>query len=296
MGTRVNRVPLSKVTFQFLPDTLKIPARDDTKAEREFQSIYDIRYKQVFGGYARHSVSQYAGPVVRAAKKVGCDVPMFITTLMVAHRAAYPDQEFNPGALVDNRAIYRVKAYRNVCADKFASLTVRSLDQLTGSSDSVYSLDRRMEASETAAGEWILKRKMFHDGPPYAALFQCLELQLDPNWLAIEPRYQEILNEHTRNPGPVSPVRAHRHRVWRAFTEAKRHKHVAIGTFRCREAAMPAAVSAVLSRLGYDTDDFEIERTPAVTDALQFWNRLGLAIQQFECLKLINGQQSIYKG
>ena len=116
------------------------------------------------------------------------------------------------------------------------------------------------------------------------------ELTLDPVWLAIEPAYQEILEDHRNDRTAASPaVAQHRFKAVRALVELKRNKKLAVAAFETRQSVIQPALAKALSNFGYSPDQFEIK--PAkVSDPLWLYERIGLALQHLNCLEAASGE------
>lgn len=151
-----------------------------------------------------------------------------------------------------------------------------------------------MLESEVLAGRWTINFKLESEGPPYPAIFEELEKDLDPNWLAVEPHYAEVIEAYSRRESLASNSDT-KHAILDVYARLKSHKHEAIGNFRAREKAMPKAIKTVLGEIEYTPRDFEIREEP-ITDPLRFWQRLGLAVQHMECLKKVAMNTGIYSG
>lgn len=288
MGIRANRVTLDLLKFQLLPPGL--PRRHDvpTRDGRDFNEVYQTTYRQVYGTNSGESLGRVKDRVLELANRAKVSVPMFMLTNMVGHQLTWPEVPFCPKHLVDNRALYRVKLYAKTCREKFGVLDAHALDNVTQDQTARYDIESRMLESEVLAGHWIIEWKLQNEGPPFDAMFEALEEQLDPNWLAIEARYQPRLLEVIAR--PTSDVH---HAVADAVRVLKKRKHEAQGTFLARERAMPQAILQVLGLFGYMPQDFEAQDAP-VSDTLRLWHRLALAIQHIECLKYIDSQEGYY--
>lgn len=293
MGAREGRVTLDLLKFKLVPEALNLKFRGITQEEEDFQSVYDLCYQQVFGRHPGQSAQSCYEMVRALADKAACSVKLFVMANMLGHQLTWPDQVFTARTMVDNRALFRVATYSSVCIQKFGSLTERTLDLVAGRGLADYEIGRRLRASEALAGEWIINHRLFSDGLPYSPLFEALETQLDQNWLAIEPHYLDTFTPHISDPGDASERREHRHAVKQAMARLKKHRNQAFGNFRARERALPDTLGDVLAKFGYRLTDFEAANRP-VTDPLHFWNRVGLAVQHYECLKLLNGQPNAY--
>lgn len=293
MGYRLNRVAVPFALFDLIPDTIQYRTAERDVDERDIEAIYNEMYRLIFGENARSSIGKFKARIIELAEEAQCSIPMFILTVMFAHDFAYPGKTFTAGILADNRALGRVKLYADACRAKYASFDISSLSKLTHVNLAQLDLKRRMLDSEVKAGRWIIEYKLTNAGAAWPQVFQALEKELDPNWLAIEPHYEEILIAYSKRLD-VSGDQETRHIALETFARLKKHKHQAIANFRARESIMPEAIRKVLGELRYDARDFEIDREP-VKDALKVWNRLGLAIQHLECLLFVRDGSGLFR-
>lgn len=294
MGDDVDRVAVNKAKFSLVPDSFHHRSMKVTESERDLQATYDQTYTLVFGTNPVGAVRN--GPkVVQLAEEARCSVKMFMFTCMFGHlqQRSNPNDLFNPAMLATGLALHRVNTYANACRSKYASFNITAMDQLAHSLvNRAYDLNMRMLASEVKAGKWIIEFKLFNDGHPYDPMLRTLEDVLDPNWLAIEPRYSETLLAYSRREIEDTPLKT-RNKALEIFGRIKKHRNEALSNFLAREQAMPEAVDLVLSAFDHGPFDFQIVNKP-VTDSLRFWYRLGLAIQHFECVKLLHSGTGIY--
>ena len=292
MGTRAGRIQVNAAKFSLIPDEIVRRTEEPNADYRDIEAIYIECWHQVFEGQPKDSVGGFREKVFRLAKVAQVSVPLFVMVNMFAHSKTHPDHYFSAGKLVDGRAITRVQTYRDVCLEHFGTLSPHLLDVVTGSDLDDYSLEKRMLDSENKAGRWIIDYKLWHPGLPYDPMLAELENELDPYWLATEKYYEATLKTYSTRQ-VFRDEHDTRHQALTVYHLMKKRKHHAISNFRTREKIMPKAVFEVLTGLGYEPSDFEIPDKP-VNDPLQFWNRLGLAIQHLECLLLINYGEGIY--
>lgn len=284
MHGRAGRKTLSNVTFSLLPENLRSYALEDPVEVRYFQSLFEMCHTQVYGKASGLSVSQLAKKVCQLASKAKCSVRLYVLTNMLGYQLAWPEEDFKPSALADGRAYWRVATYCAVCVERYGSVTEGSLSTLLKSDVTAYSPYAHMEESEFTVATKLIDYRLRNDGAPYDAVLTAVENEVWPEWLAVEPRYYQRFTAQ-----PVGGLFAARE----AHGRMKKHKHIAIGYFRAREAVLPHVLKKVLNHYGYDASDFERKPTP-VTDVLLFWTRLGLAIQHYECLKFLAGHVSMY--
>lgn len=280
MGMRAGRVTLDRLKFDLIPK--KLP-KSHVAPEDNLDAIYQATYRMVYGSNPGHTLgvwfTERMRPIARQAKVT---LPQYILINMVGYQLAWPDKEFTPGCLVDNRALARVNTYAKACRERYGSLDLTSLDMLTKQDNARFDLRTRMSDTEFTVGCWIINWKLDNEGPPYTPLFDALELELDVNWLAIEPRFKDRLEQYL---GKLSAT-ANSHDIAATVRKLKKHGHEAYANFAARQLAMPEAVERVVSEFGFTPQDFERPNDP-VTDPLLFWHRLALAMQHLECLKFV---------
>ncbi len=286
MGTRLDRVPLSKITFDLMPPLL---CKGPAQISDPLDAVYQSTYRLVYGANPNHSVGHITDRLLAMARKLKLSAANYILINMVGFSLTWPEKEFRPSNLVDNRALFRAKTYAEACRKKFGTIDVEALDHLTGQNNADFLLPARMLETELRIGRWIIDWKLDNEGPPYMPLFDALETDLDVNWLAIEKRYEDRLRDYTKRPGATS----NSHDIADKVRVLKRRKNECYANFSARQHIMPTAVNTVLAEYGFTSDDFERQRTP-VTDPLLFWHRLALAIQHLECLKLIKSGTGHY--
>lgn len=297
MGNRLSRIAIGDAKFSLVPQELNATRRmeETNKEYRDIEALYCECYRQVFGSKPVGYVGIYRDKLFQLAEICEVSVPLFILANMYGHCEAFPTSTFSPPMLVDNRAAHRVKCYTDACKQKFGAVSVRLLDLITGGDLAVYSLAQRMLDSEVRAGRWIIDYKLYHQGQPFEALFDDIENELDPCWLATEKRYEQRMKLYsTRSVQPENdPQQDTYHSALTVYARMKKFKHEAISNHQTRENIMPSAVEQVLHAFGYGTHDFEVEDKP-IDDPLQFWNRLAVAIQHLECLLFVNYHEGIY--
>ncbi len=289
MGTRAGRIPLNCQVFDLIPAGLAKGPVADFDPEADVNMLYQATYRLVYGSNPNHTVGKYARSVFSLARKAKVTLPNYILINMVGYQLAWPEKQFVPGCLADGRALARVKTYAKACTDKFGSVDMEGLDAITGQDNAQFSLRVRMLDAEVTAGKWIIEWKLDHEGPPYEAMFDELELELDINWLAIEPRFAPRIQRYIQKANAT----ANSHEIADKLKILRRRRHESYANFVYRQMIMPKAVDQVLEEFGYLASDFERVNKP-VTDTLQFWHRLALAIQHLECLKWIDSGTGYY--
>lgn len=292
MGDREGRVPLHRLQFRLTPSLLRSTAPSVTVEQSDFGSTYAVCHQQVFGSVSSENPSRYSALAAKYARRSGCDLRLYVLACMMGHALAHPDARFYAAFLADGRALSRAKTYVGICAERYGGMSDAAIGMVTGTRVAAFELNSRMRKSEAAAGKWIIQYKLKYGGSAVEPLLAALETSLDPNWLAIEPAYCASTltlapDEESRTP---SSVKKHRHAVREAHARMKRNRAQAVGNFRARERAFPGVILSVLEEFGYAPDDFEAPDVP-VEDTLQFWSRLGQAVQHFECMKYLDGKR-----
>jgi hypothetical protein len=297
MGNRLSRIAVSDAKFSIVPQgfTATRHMEETNKTYRDIEAIYCECHFQVFGSHPTGYVGIYCEKLFQLAELCKVSVPLFVLISMFGHSEAYPTTAFSPSMLVDNHAAVRVNRYADACKQKFGAVNAKLLDMLTNGDLDVYNLSKRMLDSEIKAGRWIIDYKLYHQGPPFEPMFDDIENLLDPCWLATETRYEQRMKLYsTRSVQPKDILDQDTyHSALTVYARMKKFKYEAICNHQTRENILPKAVGQVLHAYGYTAHDFEIEDKP-ISDPLQFWNRLAIAIQHLECLLFVNYQEGIY--
>ena len=283
MGMRAGRVTLDRLVFDLIPIGLSKGPVANFDPERDINALYQSTYRLVYGSNPVQTVGKFTRAILSLSRQAEVNVANFMLISMVGHQLAWPDKEFKASHLVDNRALHRVNTYAQACKERFGVVDAAALDALTGQNNAQFGLRARMLEAEVTVGKWIIEWKLDNEGPPYEPLFYALELELDVNWLAIEPRFEPRM---IRNLDRANAT-ANSHDIADKVRVLKKYKHESYANFVYRQMIMPEAVRQVLGEFGFQTCDFERENKPVV-DALLFWHRLALALQHLECLKWID--------
>jgi hypothetical protein len=305
MGFRLNRVPLSQATFSFLPAgyEARFSGVDDEDPETpELERVYALCHETVFGrSPADCRMSRHRETILANVRRADCSLRLFLLANMVGHQkmenervaatALAPIRRFGIRLLTDSRAVERARMYAELCRKQFGTFTLSTLMTLSERNTDDNDLEQRLLDSEVTAGRWLIGHKIHHEGPPYALFYEREEMKLDPYWLAIEDSYKTLVLDHSE---PDSrEQRRHRHAVAQTIGYLKRHRNISAAVFKARQEIMPQALSRVLEHYGYRPEDFEIEDKP-VTDPLEIWVTLGLAIQHFNLLNYLHGEPSLF--
>ena len=298
MGSRLGRIPVGEAKFSFIPANKEMASKrhlEETNSERrDIDAIYYEAHRQVYGNLPKDSVGRFTDKVFRLATEAGLPVPLFILISMFGYTKTFPEKTFSARVLVDGRSLYRVQVYAEECRRRYMAVSAKLIDVFADSNLAGNDFKRLMLASEIKAGRWIIEYKLWNQGLPYDPMFDAIENELHPAWLATEPRYlAKLVAYSTRTGSQPEDRQPTRHKALDAFQRMKRYQHEAIANFRVREGIMAEAVAEVLNTYGYRGDDFEIEDKP-LCDPLLFWNRLGAAMQHLECLLFVNYSEGIY--
>lgn len=290
MGIRVNRVVLSKIRFDLLPELLQ-PSGDKVDGQN-IHNLFDTCHDAVFGKPCHYRLAKDGPDKVRAAAELAkCNLRLFITAVMMAHQEANPREPFYPNALFGRSAIRRVDMYRTVCREKFGHFDIGAFEKLRGQSLSATELEERMLTSEVLFGSMVVGHRLYSDSPMFANVYRLRELGFDPVWLAIEDTYRDVLNKDISGEEPTTGVLSTlRFNVLNVKKLLKNNRPKLVETFKIREKIMPTAIQQVLAYHRLNPDHFEIVDEP-VKSASAFWSILGKALSGYYCWRAIDGDQ-----
>jgi hypothetical protein len=305
LGLRRGMVPLNKVPIQLVPVGYKVELEiimGDPELP-ELERIYILCYKTIFRKLPKDRIGRNKEKLLQMIKDSECSVRLYMLTLMIAHvrqkeivagenPALANERPFTAFKLMAPNALSKLDLYREMCRKEFGTFDLTALDVLTGESHEESNVDKLLLNSEVMAGKFVVDIKIRSGGPQYVErLFKEKELHLDPHWLAIEPRYENLVFSKFLDrtlTGTATEMR-HRHSVGMVVTALKKRKDYAIGLHQARERALAKAIPKVLSHFGYLPTDFEIDNQP-VTDVLEFWCFVGRAISWHKCLRYVRGE------
>lgn len=289
---------MTAAEFELVP--VKLSDGDDVSDPElaSIQGLYDRCWMMVFGEDER---PDYLGKVAAAETRIkhnatesGCSLEMFVLSNMMAHKETAPERRFNSSMLIGKYSVKRADRFRGACHKLYGVFDAESMGDLLGTYGSNEMVEIMLN-SEIIAGSHVVGWRATRSGPPLKSLYEMHEIGLDPAWLAIEPSYYDlVLREHRERPSGTTEQRRHRYRVAKMIGELKRNKKKAVAAFRCRQDVMPKAVSRVLSVVGFSARSFEVEDRP-VTDAMEFWSKLGTAVQHYRCILAVNGDEDIFR-
>lgn len=295
-------ITLDKVEFDLVPDLLKVDTSEEDPEMGDLEGLYSHCYRMVFGDSKRpDAIGRFpeAKKIIRrASADLNMEPKMFILTVMLGFKASRSDEReetesfFYANMLLGNNAPKRAERYREACQRLYGTFDLQAVTSLTGKVEN--GLEERLLDSEIAAGAWIVGYKIKKPGKATEALFRSREKSLDPVWLAIEPNYTElILKPHIEHSSADHGLQIHRHKVIQIIRELKRDKKRASMIFGLRQKNMSTAVSEVLRMRSLSPEDFLAEPVP-VTDVMRFWSRIGLVLQQINCLRHLAGDWNAF--
>lgn len=308
MDFRCGRVTLDKLRFELVPKAFGVEYENLTDDDPELPHLertYRLCYQTVYDKAPPDQASRYREEIVQGMRQAGCSLRLYMLASMIGHQrhqetvygidpqAAVFD--FSSKALTGKTAVERVRTYGDLCRRSFGTFSLSSLDTLLNENYSENEYAPRMLNSEIIAGTFIVADKIHHDGYPWARLYGHKEVHLDEAWLAIEETYYEtILKPHREGArSDKKAINQHRHAVWTARAHFKKQKQYAIGAFQARQAMMIRAAESVVQHFGFRMTDFEMPNRE-ITDPMLFWVHLGWAIRHVQCLRYVNGEQSVY--
>lgn len=306
MGRKLRYIPLSKAQFDLVPLDYDLVYENTFAEDPEIaamQRTYIACYRTVFKEHPLDNALSKAEQISSAAKRNDCSIRLYMLACMVGHSIHQGTLKemvgrakpalFTVRHLLGKVAETRAKTFRDTCAREYGTFSVSSLDTWTGLTLDRNSPEHKLLTSEMKVGHFIVDYKIAQGGPVYEPLYAELETTLDPLWLAIEESYKvTILDKHLAKPRGTDLEKSHRFSAIQTIAYLKKHKQAGSMAFVARANIMPKAVSEVLSLFGYGPDDFEIENKP-VTDPIDMWVKVGLAIQHHQCLRFLAGEHSM---
>jgi len=313
MGFRYDKVPLDKVRWDLVPEKFKMEALDmDDPELPHLNRLWVDCYLSVFHKKPKESISLYAEKIAANARAVPCSVRMFILANMVAQREHERQiventdklnrSPFRAKMLTGALSIKRATTYQEMCHDEFGTFTLKSLSILTdndpdGEEDLKDDMESIMLRSEVTAATWYVRYKIFNEGPGEDTLYESEELQLAPEWLAIEQTYIDIiLKPYIERKIKGSPsVERHRHNVFQVHAHYKRNMSVQRVAMLARQRIMPEAIRQVCSVFNHTADDFLYPREPE-SKPMRFWRRLALTIRHYHCWLYLNNEPSYFSS
>jgi len=306
MGVRLDKVPLDRVKWDIVPEKFRAEAIDMNDPELpHLQRLWIDCYASVFHRKPRESISLYKDKIAANANQVPCSVRMFILANMVAqrehertvidHTEKGRPSEFRVKLLAGALSIKRARLYQEMCHDEFGTFTLKSLSILTDNEDIKDDMESIMLRSEVTAATWFVRYKIFNGGSGEGALYSSEELQLAPEWLAIEQSYIDIILKpyiERKIKGSVA-IERHRFNVFQVHAHFKRNLSVQRVAWLARQNIMPEAVKQVVANFNLQPSDFLYPREPE-KQPMRFWRRLALTIRHYHCYLYLNGEPSYF--
>jgi hypothetical protein len=305
MGARYDMVPLNRVRWNIVPAAFASEALDmDDPEIPHLRRLYTDCYYSVFHRKPPEDASRFADDIKKNAAKVPCSVRMFILANMVAqrehekqivrHTEKLRGSSFRAKMLTGELAIKRAKTYQEMCHDEFGTFSLTSLSVLA-KEDLKESMDDLMLRSEATAAAWFVRYKIFNGGSPNERLYESEELQLAPEWLAIEQTYIDtILKPYIeRKITGSDAVERHRFNAFQVHCQFKKNISLQRVAWVARQRIMPEAVRRVLATFDHQPADFLYPREPE-TEPMHFWMRLALTIRHYHCWLYLNGEPSFF--
>jgi hypothetical protein len=299
MGALARRVPADQVRFALTPLPLLKPPDEVNAADPDaanLEEVYAFCYEWVFHHKAPNRIGRHAALVLKRAAQSKTSLKLFLLANLLGWSESHPAQRFQPSSLAGEFATDQVLTFAATCRRQFGTFDTTALDQLFGTDIARQDIEALLLNSEMTAGTWIINYQLCNDGHLTKALYQAKELSLNPYWLAIEPSYLPLLLAHVRAPAEdLSPVlRRHRWNTANVLGSLKRRPRSAVAVFNMRERILPEAIRRVLGLRGFQPTDFMVDDRAALRDPLRFWVELTAAIQQFECLNLVEDRSCAF--
>ena len=305
MGSRADKVPLDRVKFDIVPENFRQEAFDmDDPELPHLQRLYCDCFLSVFHKNPTDNITQFRSEVAINARHSDCSVRMFILSNMVAHRVheqgviTNTNKQraalFRAKLLTGDLSIKRAKTYQEMCHDQYGTFSLTSLAVLTDTDDKD-DMESTMLRSEVTAAKWLVRYKIFNGGPGVEETYKQVELELAPEWLAIEQTYIDLILKPyiAREIKGSDALERHRFNVVQTHGHYKRHMSNQRLAWISRQRILPQAVQQVVSAFHHRPDDFLYPRDP-VTNPMEFWQTFALTLRHYHCWLYITGQSSYF--
>lgn len=305
MGSRADKVPLDRVKFDIVPENFRQEAFDmDDPELPHLQRLYCDCFLSVFHRNPTDNISQFRQEVATNARLAECSVRMFILSNMVAHRVheesvvghtnKLRSAVFRSKLLTGDLSVKRAKTYQEMCHEQYGTFSLTSLAVLTDTDDKE-DMEATMLRSEITAAKWFIRYKIFNSGDGAEQMYQNVELELSPEWLAIEQTYIDlILNPYVaRKIKGTDAVERHRFNVVQTHGYYKRHLSNQRLAWISRQRILPEAVKHIVSAFHHRPDDFLYPRDP-VTNPMDFWLSFAYTVRHYHCWLYLTGQSSYF--
>lgn len=306
LGARKHKITLNKVEFKLVPKSYGLD--NVTVEDPELPTIertYLVCHQTIFGRRPKDRISQHKNLLLRNVKLAGCSIRLFMLANMIGFKQQQKQIAENTDRSVKHyysavlfthaNSIERVNMYREMCRKEFGTFDLSALDTLTEGGYAENDVERRLSMSEITAAKFLVGFKLRNGGPPWKYLYDSLEFQLDPYWLATEPSYRDtVLKAYLGGERGSKAINNHRYSVTQIIAQMKKKKDWAIAIFQARERIMPRSVSEVLHHFGFHEEDFEIDQEP-ITSTTDFWVFVARAMQHIHCIRYLEGDRSVFK-
>ena len=297
MDFLVNRAPVDQALFAFTPTALVIHLKDVYDSDPDapiLDQVYAFCHEWVFGRKPAGSLDKHRALLLRRVRESETSIKLFLLANMLGWAHSHPERNFPAKSLTGEFAVNQVKTFAAVCHKQYGVFDVTSLDRLMGTEIAKSDLSALLLSTEMTVGSWIINYKLLHRGTPAEVsrhLYAKQEIALNPYWLATEHTYYlEVVYQHLISPDPSlsEALQRHRSNAIRALSRLKTYSKLAAAVFKMRETVMPEAIRRVLGLRGFQAVDFRVNPALKVTGSIPFWTKLGIAIQHYECLNLVN--------
>jgi len=307
MGSRRDKVPLDKIRFDIVPaEKWREHTYDMEDPELPYlQRLYCDCFVTVFRRNPLDNVGRFKNEIAANAMKAKCSVRMFMLANMVAHEVAEKEivahtekqrsAAFRVKLLTAPFSIKRAEAYEQLCSERYGTFGIKSLSVLTGEDKDP--LEQGMAHSEQTAAQWIVRHKV-HTGTPrddaLRALYESEEIQLQPEWLALEETYEALILKPFLEKAYGSQLeQRHRFSVVQVYKHYKKNPSIGRNAWLTRQSIMREVLLNVISSFGYQPSDFLYPREP-VRKPMDFWLELAYTIRQNHCWRHIQGEPSFF--
>jgi hypothetical protein len=246
--------------------------------------LYSRCYSSVFPGERADNLSRIQDAkrkLESLAKEAGCSLELYIMACMTAH-ASVGGRRFYANQLFSKGTPRLVRECRHAAIRRHGVSDAAAIADIFGVENRFEKLKQKILDTEKLVGLWLVGYKRKHAGRPHDGLYFRREAALEPAWLAFEPTYAEWLRH---DPPSGAVLLEHRQKVKEIQAWVEPRSDVLAAVQKVRQDAFIHTVHEVVSQFGFDLTSFMAQNP--VTDIVKFWGRLGLAIQQVDCLRMI---------
>ena len=313
MGSRADKVPVDRVQFDIVPKEFVKNRYDMHDPELpHLQRLYTDCYSTVFHLNPTDNVQQYKKEIAANALKANCSLRLFMLANMVAHQLhdglvikntqRQRSARFTVKQLAGELSLKRAAMYQEMCQERYGVFSLSSLAVLVDS-DNKDTLEDTMLRSEVTAANWLVRFRIFNSQPLEVPMYDSIEQQLAPEWLAIEQSYMtHILKPHIESGRRATPVlERHRYSVWQTHQYYKKRVSEQRIVWLARQAIFPEAVRQVCATFSLHADDLLHPRVYTLDPVenpnkspLDYWRTLALAIRHYHCWLYLGGAPSYF--